>query len=274
MSVIRDFALSLAALTLLCGCQTPTEFALGAARASGLAPTIVPGARFRHQVVEAFTSDRSQLLVLIEGDGKPWILGGTLVARDPSPRRPLMLRLTATSPLSTLYVGRPCYFDARRDPDCEKSLWTSARYSQQVVESIGAVIDRVIEREGFRSVILAGHSGGGTLALLVARRVPLTAAVITLAANLDVDAWIAHHHYLPLRESLNPARLPPLAPHIEQWHAVGERDRNVPPAINARYWASVPAQRLLRYPQADHNCCWENLWPGILELVRRQLDRP
>lgn len=245
------------------------------AQQAGLRGELVQGKQFRHLVFESLTADRSHLLVFIEGDGTPWVLGGTLIARDPTPRRPILLPLIKDSPLSTVYVGRPCYYTAHEDTGCESALWTSARYSQSVVDSIAAVVRERRARGGFQQVILAGHSGGGTLALLAARQLPETAAVITLAANLDIDAWVELHGYTPLKSSLSPASLPPLPSSIQEWHAVGERDRNVPPAINARYWDRLPPGHLLRYPDADHGCCWQREWPGILSRVLDSLaDQP
>jgi hypothetical protein len=261
---MRRLCLLLLCATLFAGCQTHTQQALVFARAHGLRTTIERGQDFRHQVFEVDTPARAELLVLIEGDGTPWEVNGTQVAPDPTPRRPLMLRILARTHGSALYVGRPCYFETLKDPGCAPRLWTSARYSEAVVASLAAVINTHVERGGFERVILAGHSGGGTLAVLVAPRVSRAVAVVTLSADLDTSAWTRLHRYLPLDQSLNPADLPPLPPRISEWHAVGDRDRNVPPAINARYFQRLPSGRVLHFPKADHACCWEKEWPGIL----------
>ena len=73
-----------------------------------------------------------------------------------------------------------------------------------------------------RSVVLIGYSGGGVLAVLIAPQVP-GSAVVTIAANLDVEAWARWHQYTPLSGSLNPATQPPLDA-LHEWHLVGDRD--------------------------------------------------
>lgn len=252
---------------MFAGCQTPAERALAFAHEHGLRTSIERGQEFRHRIFEVDTRARTELLVMIEGDGTPWEVNGTQIAPDPTPRRPLMLRLMALTRMPAIYVGRPCYFETVNDPGCSPRLWTSARYSEAVVASLAAVINDHVERGGFERVILAGHSGGGTLVVLLAPRVPRAVAVVTLSADLDTSGWTALHGYLPLDQSLNPADLPPLPPRISEWHAVGDRDRNVPPAINARYFLRVPPDRVLHFPKADHACCWEKEWPGILAKV-------
>ena len=253
---------------LLAGCQTPTELALAFARDHGLRTSIERGQGFRHEIFEASAPAGAELLVLLEGDGTPWEMGGAHVAADPTPRRPLMLQILARAPMPAIYVGRPCYFETRADPGCTPQLWTSARYSDAVVASLAAVINGYVERGGFERVILAGHSGGGTLAVLVAPRVPRTTNVVTLSANLDTAEWTRLRGYLPLTGSLNPSDLPPLPRRIAELHAVGDRDRNVPPATNARYFHRLPPDRVLHFPKADHACCWEAYWPDILAKAR------
>jgi dienelactone hydrolase len=256
------------AATVIAGCQTATQRALAYARDNGLRPALVTGKAYVHETFESLTPDRRELLVLIEGDGVPWDFRGTRIALDPTPKRPLMLMVAARSQMSTLYVGRPCYFEARVSPACEPSVWTSARYSQRVVESIASVVNAYVQQYGFERVLLAGHSGGGTLAVLVAPRVPKAAVVVTLAANLDIDAWTRKHRYLPLSGSLNPADQPKLPTSVQEWHAVGEKDENVPPAINEKYWQRVGPEKVWRFPKADHGCCWLEEWPGIVARAR------
>jgi len=259
-------------IALLAGCQTPTEHALAFARDRGVRTSIELGAGFRHEIFEVPSPERAELLVLLEGDGSPWQPGGAHVAADPTPRHPLMLQILARAPMPAIYVGRPCYFETRADPGCTPELWTAARFSEGVVASLALVINRYVEHGGFERVILAGHSGGGTLAVLVAPRVPRAAAVVTLSADLDTAEWTRLHGYLPLDQSLNPADLPPLSERIAEWHAVGDRDRNVPPAINSRYFRRLPPDRVLHFPQADHACCWKKIWPDILAKARANMS--
>ena len=59
-----------------------------------------------------------------------------------------------------------------------------------------------------RSIVLIGHSGGGTLAVLLAPRIEDVSGVVSIAANLDIDAWADHHNYDRLTGSLNPNSQP------------------------------------------------------------------
>jgi len=106
--------------------------------------------------------------------------------------------------------------------------------------------------------------------MLLAARVPETAAVITLASNLDTDAWTAHHRYLRLTGSLNPAAQAPLPPRLYQRHYVGARDRVVPPHVLSG--GLVDRATVVLVPGFDHVCCWERLWPSILADLARATE--
>jgi pimeloyl-ACP methyl ester carboxylesterase len=88
--------------------------------------------------------------------------------------------------------------------------------------------------------------------------------VITIAANLDTDAWTEHHGYSPLSGSLNPARQPPLDESIRQLHLIGDQDARVPLASLTAYLARNPKATLRILPGFDHHCCWEEHWPDII----------
>ena len=48
---------------------------------------------------------------------------------------------------------------------------------------------RIVEAEDVDEIVWFGYSGGGALAVLLALRFPQSVAVITVAANLDIDGW-------------------------------------------------------------------------------------
>jgi dienelactone hydrolase len=116
------------------------------------------------------------------------------------------------------------------------------------------------------SIVLVGYSGGGVLAVLVAERLDHVAGVITVAANLDVDAWVKQHGYLPLTQSLNPA-LSILAHPWPELHLQGERDTVVPAATTHAYFERYPAAQLRSFAEYDHVCCWVAAWPEVLAHV-------
>jgi dienelactone hydrolase len=258
----------------LCACQDLTAQATRTASLAGLAAAVVPGTRYRHQVFVSSPLSGTPLFVFIDGDGSPWRHGGSYVSRDPTPDRPLALELAARTPGCVIYLGRPCYFSTTNDPTCAAPVWTSARYSTEVVESIAAVVNRYAAENHSRCVVLVGYSGGGALSVLTAPLVPTACAVVTIAADLDIDAWTDWHHYLPLTGSLNPATQAPLDSHIAQWHLVGDRDSNVPSQLSRRYLERVPGERIWHFSAFDHTCCWVEQWPDILARIDREIVVP
>jgi hypothetical protein len=92
-------------------------------------------------------------------------------------------------------------------------------------------------------------------------------AVVTVAGNLDVAAWAAHHGYTPLADSLDPASLPDLRPEIRQVHFTGGRDTRVPPKLLAGFARTHLNAKFVHLPEFDHECCWERDWPAILHAV-------
>ncbi len=260
--------LILVALALVLGsCATPTSklralaneagFERASVRASGYVLTVFSNA--------APVTD-GVLHVYLEGDGTPW-RHRTVIMPDPTPRRPLMLGLMGLDPTAAIYVGRPCYNGTYNESGCDNRMWTSDRYSTRVVDSMAAVIRGRAALVGARSVRLFGHSGGGTLALLIAERLERVDAVVTVAGNLDTEAWTTHHGYSPLRGSMNPARRVPLPGRVRQWHLLGGDDAVIPPTLVGRYLASVPNAVAVRLEGYGHGCCWGNAWPRVLRAL-------
>ena len=270
----RRVRLSLA--LLLCtfvaaGCATPASHLHSLAGQQGFERDVVTTAGFdlmvfENALVRAPRVEGDVLHVYLEGDGTPWI-HRVLIAPDPTPRSPLMLRLMALDAAPAVYVGRPCYNGTANDPGCDHSLWTSARYSDTVVDSMSAAVRLLRQRHGFESVRLFGHSGGGTLALLIAARLPETLDVVTIAGNLDTDAWTAHHGYTPLHESLNPIDEPPLDETIAQWHLFGGGDTVVPPSVALPFVRRQRGASAALFPGFVHGCCWQRVWNGVLRAV-------
>jgi dienelactone hydrolase len=212
------------------------------------------------------------LWVFLEGDGQPWVDGGRRVARDPTPKIPLAFDLFKTSPVPRVYLGRPCYFSHAGDVGCDPSLWTSARYGEAAVASMAAVLETLVRENSARRVILVGYSGGGTIAYLVAPRIPAVSAVVTISGNLDIDAWTRAHHFLSLAESDNPATAPALDHRITQIAIVGGRDVNVPQASLRAFLDRQQPQEVWIYDDHDHACCWRRDWPSILNRISDRLE--
>jgi hypothetical protein len=264
--------LGAAALLLLCACQHMAPSADEALRA-GLTMNLVQGGAYKHVTFANTSSTATPLYVFIEGDGLPWRRQGTEVSPDPTPRDALGLALAIRTPGSRLYLGRPCYFTAINDPACNPRVWTSERFSAAVVASMAAVVNRYCVESCRGGVVLIGYSGGGVLAVLMAPLVPSTLAVVTIAADLDIDAWARRHGYSPLEGSLNPATLPPLPPRIREWHLVGDRDTVVPPELSRRYLDRVKPDYVWHFA-FDHVCCWAQQWPELFSRIETAVGRP
>jgi hypothetical protein len=219
----------------------------------------VISAQFQHLII-AQEGNHQRLHVYIEGDGAPYH-NRFQISKDPSPQNPLMLSLMMQDKSSSLYLGRPCYFTntmpAMHDAQCVPRHWTSARYSEEIVRSMIAALRQYLSNNPYQSISIIGHSGGGTLAVLMAARMAEVDQVVTLAGNLDLKAWTRLHHYTPLKHSLNPANLNVLL--AKQLHFAGDKDDNIPPALSEP-WLKSMGQTLHIIKDANHNCCWLQHW--------------
>ena len=268
----RRFLLDLIVITtIIGGCSTPERRAMSLAHNHGLSPVLLRGTVFQHRAFWAARGAPDLLVLFIDGDGSPWTHGGRRIAPDPTPRVPLALELAARTPASVLYLGRPCYLEITRPPECSEPLWTSQRYSSDVVASMSVAASAFMSEHHFKRVLLVGYSGGGALAVLMARALPGISGVVTIAGNLDPDTWATLHGYLPLQGSLNPALEPPLPADLKQWYLIGERDTNVPATATARYLQRTPEERVWSYARFDHVCCWTREWPSIFTKIQSEL---
>lgn len=265
----RRWPAGLAALLLMSlgGCQTAQKEIIRSAIEMRQAWWHHTGS-FAHLLISRINNPDSDVLhVYIEGDGRPWI-ENRYIAKDPSPENPLALRLMMRDPKNSLYLGRPCYFTRYRsgdrggDTSCRPAFWTSARYSERVVESMVATLEAFIERNTYSKVVLIGYSGGGTIAYLMAGRTGKINRVITVAANLDHSAWTRYHNYSPLQDSLEPIATS-IPQSVGQLHLRGGRDRNVPGSVLKKFMTGDTA-RWITFSDYSHACCWEKNWPDIL----------
>ena len=254
-------------LALGAGCRTASEQFSRRATERGLHADVIMGGGFQHLVLSTPGPSGAMLHVYLDGDGTPTLDG--YPSADPTPRDPLMLDLMTLDSTTPIYLGRPCYHGLSGAP-CSPSLWTSGRYSEPVVASMAAVVRRVVAARGVDRIVWIGHSGGGVLAVLLAARVPETVGVVTIAANLDIDAWTDAQATPPLTGSLNPARQPPLAPSIAQRHYAGGRDKVVPVPVTRQ--GAAPGAEVIVVADYDHRCCWATLWPSILAALERGLS--
>jgi len=248
-------------------CRAPKTRIDSQAARSGFQQLVVVGKGFKHLVFEGGDPQASgSLHIYLEGDGRPWI-SDRRISSDPTPRRVYALELMALDAGPTAYIGRPCYHELEVAQVCNPEIWTVDRYSQEVVDSLESAIRKISERRSASNLVLIGYSGGGVLAMLVAERLSSIRVVVTIAANLDIDAWTRLHGYSPLTGSLNPATRPALQASIRQLHLAGGRDERVPAAIVESVAMRQPNSQFIVYPNFDHTCCWVDAWPEIVAAI-------
>ena len=249
-------------------CVTGQTGANAIAAEHGFRKTLADGTRWQHVVFEkeVAAAEHASLHVYIEGDGKPW-LDGRYPAPDPTPDYALAMALMALDPGPAIYLGRPCYFGMANSSACEPRLWTSARYSEEVVASMAGVVRRYQHELRIANLVLIGYSGGGALAALLAAELGGGIVLVTVAGNLDTEAWTNSRGYLPLSESLNPVDSVATLAETRQLHLIGGRDEVVPPVVTRSFTSHLGDQSTREYPEFDHRCCWVDAWPAILGTI-------
>ena len=210
--------------------------------------------------------DVPRLHVYLDGDGTPFIRN-KWIAKDPTARNPLILRLMNLDKTPSILLGRPCYYGRNQDFNCENKYWTTHRYSSEVVDSMVYVLNTWLAKHKYKELAFIGFSGGGTLAVLMANKINITTKVVTVAANLDVTAWSEFHGYRALKNSLNPAKDTILNAGIQQFHFAGKNDKVVPAFIIKKYAQHQENSMYFEISGKNHVCCWEEEWPKILDII-------
>ncbi len=268
---MKNFLIFISSL-LLFSCATPSEKHIKMAIGMGFQDIVVNSGQFNHRIYAnkrvQLQIDHSVIHVYIDGDGTPWE-SHRWITDDPSPRNHLVLRMMQQDQSPAILLGRPCYLGFSQSIACHNKYWTSHRYSHNVVFSLTKTLNFWLKSNHYKKVVLIGYSGGGTLAMLMAPAVKLVDTVITVAANLDVVAWIQWHHYSPLFGSLNPADFS-LPENIKQIHLSGEDDLVVPKNTVKKIFKKNSQARFVSFTKYNHHCCWDDDWIGILTNVLKR----
>jgi len=207
------------------------------------------------------------LTIYIEGDGFAWATGSQ-PSPDPTPINPVALSLALAHPAgNAAYLARPCQYAMSRGETCSQRYWTNARFAPEVIDAMNGAISILKDSFGAGEVVLVGYSGGAAIAALVAARRDDVAELVTVAGNLDHEAWTTHHRLSPLSGSLNAADVARTIAQIPQTHFIGEEDRVIPTEL-AQNWPeafSGSRQKNIHIiPSFDHSCCWDRDWPTLL----------
>ena len=215
-----------------------------------------------------YVRNHPDLAVYIEGDGVAWVTP-SIRSNDPTPDAPLTLQLAVQDPTpNRLYLARPCQYATQAElTRCDPAYWTSHRYAPEVVDALNTAIDQAKREAGARHISLFGYSGGGNLAVLVARQRRDVTRIVTVAGNLDHGAWTRLHRDTPLFGSLDAVDVAQAVSAIPQVHFVGDDDDVVPAAISESFLdRSGDTSRItvINVPRADHDCCWTEKWRALL----------
>lgn len=209
-------------------------------------------------------AEGGNLVVYIEGDGLAF-LGPHDVSSDPTPLQPVALELALRDPHAAVaYVARPCHYTmAEGGRNCTPAYWTGRRYAPETVVSMSAALDVLKREAGAAKLILAGYSGGGAMAVLLAAARQDVAGIVTVGANLDLAFWTGRDGLTPLDGSLDPADAAVKVQHIPQVHFAGEDDEVVVPAAAYSYLSRMTdgsRTAVVEVPGFDHECCWTARW--------------
>ncbi len=207
--------------------------------------------------------------VYIEGDGHAWS-SRTRRSADPTPHNPIGLRIAVLDTgVNVIYLSRPCmYVPLHYNPACNPLLWTDRRFSEAVVAAMDGVLGHA-RRNVAGKLHLAGFSGGGAIAALLAARRTDIASLRTFGGNLDHDAVNRHHDVSPMPESLNPIDFAHALAHLPQVHFSGAQDAVVPPFIARDFIRALPTPGCARQvvlENTTHHRGWHAHRAQLLKL--------
>ncbi len=204
------------------------------------------------------------LTIYIEGDGASWLFK-TIPPRNPTPHQSLVVAMAASDQNQyVLYLARPCQFiDVRIITECDESMWTDGRFNAQVITLFNQSIDEILRSLPPLRLHLVGHSGGGTLATLIAAQRGDVNCLVTLASPLDTSAWTQSLAIAPLLKSQNPAEPNTNLKQIRQTHFFGERDTVVSTESIGRYRNFPPQTEFITISGFDHQKFWVEYWPVL-----------
>lgn len=252
----------------LIGCASPSVQFRNQAEQLNFTQHVIKTTQFEHVIFsKQRLLDSPVLHVYLDGDGTPWERQ-QWIAVDPTARNPIILRLMAMDSTPAILLGRPCYYGLSQHVSCHNRFWTSHRYSKQIVISMVQALKQWLTQHPYQQIVLIGYSGGGALAVLMAKDIRQISKVVTVSANLNLTEWSRFHGYLPLNGSLDPNLQPLIADKIEQFHFAGKDDKNVPAGMIKEFANKQLNAHYYELSGQNHSCCWENIWPDLLYLIK------
>lgn len=143
----------------------------------------------------------------IEGDGTP------------NPSAPVALKMAEQDSYPNIvYLTRPCQY-SENDLCQNKALYKEARFHKEIVQEMEELSLYFIQKYKAPSVEFVGYDGGGTMALLLSSRIPITTQVITVAGLLNTSSQTdLHEDTVHINEQKD------ILARIPQVHYVGGKD--------------------------------------------------
>ena len=212
-----------------------------------------------------------ELTIYIEGDGLAWV-NGQYPSADPTPQHAMALALALRQPIGAVaYLARPCQFIGIENRQlCKTSVWTSARFSEEVVRSNNQAIDSLKLRFNAQKINLVGYSGGAAIALLIAARRDDVQMLISIAGNVNPHAWASELGLESLDGSLDTRRDISGLLKIKQVYFIGGQDRVVSPASTYAFANSFPTNFspiVIEIRANGHVCCWDEQWSNLWKSI-------
>jgi hypothetical protein len=268
-TLIKAALLSAAFLFVATGCAAPESF--GGSRASTVEWASARGFEVGELAAGPFhllalmrrsARGSGTLSVYIEGDGAPWMTAWH-PPRDPTPLKPIALAMAAAdTAVAVVYLGRPCqYLAAVELATCDPTWWMERRFAPEVLMAYDEALAQLKVTHGAQRLRLVGYSGGGVIAALLAARRSDVERLVTVAAPLALNEWVAWHDLTPFAGSSDPYLEPGYLPSGVHW--VGEKDKIVPPGIIENF-VRKKGGRIFVMPGYDHECCWARDWASLI----------
>lgn len=202
--------------------------------------------------------ENKSMRVYIEGDGFAWASRSHL-SSDPTPINPLSAKLMMIDQSECkAYLARPCQYT--KSTACSSEYWSNRRFSPEVIESYKEALDQFKKHYTIESFTLIGYSGGGAVVALIASSRTDVKELISVAGNLDTDAWVKLQELEPLSGSLNPANASQQIQNIPQIHLIGGQDTVIPKKIFESYKSHFSDSvniKSIECPECTHNQGWE-----------------
>jgi hypothetical protein len=230
----------------------------------GFRKVLIKGGDFWITTYQKITDKYKPYVFYIEGDGAAFS-GKYRISENPTPKKRMFIQLASidTRP-NVVYIGRPCqYTPVELNPKCSPQYWTHKRLSDDSVQAMNDVVNKINSNGQFS---LVGFSGGGGIAVLIAARNYMTKDILTIGANLDHVTFTSYHNVPPMIGSLNPIDYAKQIKHIPQIHISGGKDTVVPPFIGDKFVQESSSRCVKQkiFKDISHHHGWNKVWEYIL----------